>query len=158
MDEAPGAAERATRRVRLLGQASLALLVAQNLLGIGLNLYISLPTPPTFVEVFVSVPLLTAHIAVAFALFGLAVVLVREARRTGVPRATALSALMLAFLTLAIQEGFAFTFTADNAFSLGMEVGFAGAFASVALLLYRVGVGPIRAGEPRAGSEALPLP
>lgn len=123
-------------RLERVAWISLLLLVAQNVMGTALNLYISLPSSPTFLQVFVSVPLLTAHIATAFVLVGLGAALVILSRRSTIPRSTSVSAVALVSLIVAVQEGFAFTFTQDNAFSLGMEVAFLGAFASVAALLY----------------------
>jgi hypothetical protein len=128
-------------RLLHLGWAILALLVLENLLGIFLNLYVALPTAPTFLQVFVSIPLLTTHIATAFLLFALAVYGVLLARRLHVPGIVRMEVLEVVFLVLAIQEGFTFTFTQNNAFSLGMEVGFLGAVVAQVVVLFRLARG-----------------
>jgi hypothetical protein len=125
-------------RLLRVGWLVLALLVVQNILGIGLNLYVSLPSPPTFVTVFASIPLLTAHISVAFLLVGLVAYAALFARWNSVAGLAWLEGLELLALVVAVQEGFSFTFTQNNAFSLGMEVAFVGAFAAQAVVIYRL--------------------
>ena len=141
------------RRLLRVGWALLALLVVQNLLGLALNLYVALPSSPSFLVVFTSVPLLTAHIALAFLLVAVAAYAVVGARRAGLRDIAWLELLELVFLIVAVQEGFAFTFTQNNLFSFGMEVGFLGAVVTQAVVLYRLALAP-RATAPQPGSQA----
>jgi hypothetical protein len=144
----PGAVDRLLR----LGWLVLALLVLQNILGIGLNLYVALPSGPSFVTVFASIPLLTAHVSVAFLLVGLVAYAAFVAQRNRVAGVAWVEGLELLAVVVAVQEGFAFTFTQNNAFSLGMEVAFVGAFATQAVVLYRLA----RAGRPATWVLAPP--
>lgn len=115
----------------------LGALLLQNILGMGLNLYVALPSTVTFTYLFVTTPLLTAHIILWFLLVIMAGLLLVRVRSAEIPGLTWPAVLVLVFLIVAIQEGFAFVFTGDNAFSYGMEVGFVLAVAFQALLLFR---------------------
>ncbi|MGI0129247.1 MAG: hypothetical protein ACREEC_03710 [Thermoplasmata archaeon] len=132
--------ETLTRR-SLLGWAwgIFGVLLLENVLGMGLNLYVTLPSTVTFTRLFVYTPLLTAHIAIAFVLFGSAVYLLLLARRSRIVGLPWRSAALVLSLVLAIQEGFTFTFTQNNAFSYGMEIGFLGAVAFQASILFLLG-------------------
>lgn len=116
----------------------LALLLVQNFIGTALNLYVSIPTSPTFGQVFLSIPVLTLHIANGFLLVALAAMLLILVRRAKVPGTVSWSAIGLVGVTAALQEGFAFTFTQDNAFSYGMETGFLVAVGAEAIVLARL--------------------
>jgi hypothetical protein len=131
--------DRPVDRLATLGWIGLALLVVQNMLGTALNLYVLLPAFSTIGQVFVSVPLLTAHISLAFVLVGLAGYFLIVARGSGARGIVLPAALVLVFLAAAVQEGFAFTFTGNNIFSYGMEVGFLGAVLFQAVVLFRLG-------------------
>jgi len=114
-------------------------LLLESFLGMGLNLYVTLPGSPTFTQVFVSVPLLTAHIVLGFVLLAASVVFLLRARGSGVVGVPWRAALVVVFVLLALQEGFSFTFTQNAAFSYGMVVGFLGAVAFQATILYQLG-------------------
>lgn len=116
----------------------LGTLLLQNVLGMGLNLYVALPSPVTFTYLFVTTPLLTAHIVLGFLLVIMAALLLVRVRTVPIVGRTRSAALVLVFVVVALQEGFAFVFTGDNAFSYGMEVGFVLAVAFQASVLFRV--------------------
>jgi len=103
---------------------NLVALLLEATLGVGLNLYVSLLSSPTYVQVFASVPLLTAHIALGFLLVVATGVFVVLSRRAGVPGLTWRAALVLLFVLVALQEGFSYTFTGTPAFSSGMALAF----------------------------------
>lgn len=105
----------------------LVLLVVEAIIGVGVSLYVSLPSSPTYAQVFVSYPLLTAHIVVALLLLGATAHQVVRARRSGVVGLLWKTVLTFLFVLLAIQEGLSFSFTQNNMFVGGMVVGFLGA-------------------------------
>ncbi len=115
---------------------TLALLLVQNLLGMGLNLYVDLSSYSTVDAAFRGAPILDVHVLTAFAIVGTsAYVLVLAAaarqRRMGVAALAGLGFVLLAFLS-----GIEFTFFGQvDAFSFLMEVGFAGTLGCVAVVL-----------------------
>jgi hypothetical protein len=115
------------------------LLVVQNATGIVLTLYVALPIPGSFGGVFALSALLTVHIVNAFLLVVGGVLLARFGWRTRVPVLRAVSLGALVSVVVALQEGFAFTFTQDTAFSFGMEMGFLGAMILCGALLFLTG-------------------
>ena len=106
----------------------------------------ALPVPSSIGAVFVLAPLLTIHIANAFLLVLGGVFLARYGWRTRERRLRAISLGALASVVVALQEGFAFTFTQNNAFSFGMEMGFLGAMILCGTLLWWTGGIPVSAG------------
>ena len=129
-------------------------LLVEFVLGMGLNLYVTLPQSPTYTQIFVSVPLLSAHIALGFLLLAASAYFVLLARRSGVEGLLWRAILVLVFVLVALQEGFSFTFTGNAAFSAGMALGFLGAVVvqgSVLLVLR----GRMHGG-PAAGASSTP--
>jgi hypothetical protein len=114
-------------------------LLFQAFLGMGLNLYVVVPSSPTFTKIFVSSPLLATHIVLGFLLLAVALVSLLRVRGRGLVGIPWRAALVVVFLLLAIQEGFSYTFTLNDAFSYGMVVGFLGAVAFQAGVLYQLG-------------------
>jgi len=112
--------------------------VVECVIGIALALYVSLPSSPSFLTVFTSVPLLTAHIALAFLLTIVALYATLLALRLRVPGVAGWEALTTLFLLVAVQEGFAFTFDQNNLYVLGMVVGFLGALVVQGVVIYRL--------------------
>ena len=145
---------RAYARLRHIGQVLLGLLLVECVIGIGLAMFVNLPSSPSFLTVFASIPLLTAHIVLAFLLFLLALYATVLTYRLRVPGVAWIEALVTLFLLFAIQEGFAFTFQQNNAYVGGMVVGFLGAFVVqvVALLRLRRGARTAVANPPAAPS------
>ena len=128
----------------------LALLV-ECVLGIGLNVDVQLPSSPSVTQVFVSIPLLTAHIVLGFLLVvgaGFALVM---ARRTGVEGLPARAGLVLLFVLIALVAGFAYVFTQTDASSDLMALAFLLALVSQVLLLVRAR-SPRRATTPPAST------
>ena len=127
--------------------------MVQCVLGVALALYVSLPSSQTFLTGFTSVPLLTAHIVLGFLLVAVAAYATVLAWRRRVPGITWLEVLTLLFLLFALQEGFAYTFNQDNAYDLGMVVGFLGALVVQAVATYRLTRaprGPLNGTAPRS--------
>jgi hypothetical protein len=137
--ESPVGLASNVRSLRQYAWVGLLLLVVQNATGIVLTLYVVLPIPSSFGGVFVLNALLTVHIANAFLLIVGGVLLARFGWRTRVLRLRAVSLGALVSVIVALQEGFAFTFTQDAAFSLGMEMGFLGAMILCGALLFLTG-------------------
>ncbi len=114
----------------------LALLLAQNLLGIYLNLYVPLPQGPDLLALMAEYAILAAHVAVGILLLvstGAVLLLAGRTHRRSlwVP---ALAALLLTFL--AFESGIEFVINGqDNRFSFLMELGFLGVVASDVLVL-----------------------
>jgi hypothetical protein len=128
-----------SRRLVRWAWSALGLLLVESLLGVGLNLYAALPSAPSVAQIFVSVPLLTAHIALAFFLLASTLAYVIVVRRNGVPGVLLRSIAVFLFVLVAVQEGFAYVFSQNAAFSFGMTVGFVGAVGVQASLLYTLG-------------------
>ena len=113
-------------------------LLVECVLGIGLNVSVQLPSSPSVTQVFLSIPLLTAHILIGFLLVigsAFSWVLVRRTRVEGLG---ARAGLVLVFVTLALVAGFAYVFTQTDAFADGMAVAFVLALISQVLVLLRV--------------------
>ena len=146
-------ARRTSERLRHLGLVLFGLLLVECVIGIALATYVSLPSSPSFLTVFTSVPLLTAHIVLAFLLTVVALyatLLALRLRETGI---AGWEALTTVFLLLAVEQGFAFTFNQNNMFVLGMVVGFLGALVVQGVVIYRLSR-KIRA----AATEPAPSP
>ena len=99
--------------------------------------YVTLPSSPSYLTVFASIPLLTAHIVIAFLLLAVAAYATVLAFRLHVRTVGGLEALATVFLLGAIEQGFAYTFTQNNNYSLGMVGGFVGALVvEIVVLLW----------------------
>jgi hypothetical protein len=103
--------------------------------GLLLNLYVTLSIPSSFEDVFVLNAVLTVHIITAFLLVIGGVLLLRFGGRANVAQLRALSEGVLVSIIVALQEGFAFPFTLNNAFSFGMEMGFLGSMVLCGTIL-----------------------
>jgi hypothetical protein len=143
---APPAAPKMASRQAGVRQASLAiliLLIAQFGLGIGVNLYVTLPTAghPGHASWFGNGALLALHAAVGMFLILAAIfVLVRAIMaRNGTLIAT--SAAGLAAILLAAFFGSGFTDKLTDGYSLGMAMAFAAALACYAIGLF---IAPMR--------------
>ena len=134
------------------------MLLIQNILGMGLNLYVVLPSSFPYTKLFVTTPLLTAHILLAFLLLIGAAFSVVRARRAAVPGTLGPAVLVLVFILVAIQEGFGFVFTGDALFSYGMDIAFVLAVGLQSSLLYRAGASGSDegAGPPSRDTPAAP--
>jgi hypothetical protein len=122
----PPLASPELRQGRLLRFAvgNLIALLLEAVIGVGLNIYVTVPSSPSFMQVFVSIPLLTAHIALGFLLVAAAGALFALGRRAGVPGLGWRTGLVLLFVVIALVEGFSYVFTNNNAYSAGMAVAF----------------------------------
>ena len=115
----PAAASRlATLRGNCMGAA--VLLIVQFGLGMGLNLYVTLPPGKSFFATVFSSAALAVHAIVALALLGAAIsALVRSVR---VGRAVAFTAAGLAAILVAAGAGVSFAGNQGNAASLTMAL------------------------------------
>jgi len=123
----PSPVPRSLARLRHLGLVLLGLLVVQCIIGFAVTMYVSLPSSPSYLAVFASVPLLTAHIVIALLLLAVALYATALAIRLQVRTIGALQAVATILLLGASEQGLAFSFTANNNDSLGMLGGFVGA-------------------------------
>jgi protein-S-isoprenylcysteine O-methyltransferase Ste14 len=121
--------------------------VVEAVIGTVVSRLITLPTSPSVAQVFLSIPVLTAHIIIGFLLVGLAIYLLTLVRRSRLGEAVVPAVLVLVFLILALLNGFAFTFRPDIVFTLGTLCGFWGALILAVLLVSRFG----RTREPQLG-------
>jgi len=105
----------------------LVFLLVEAVIGAGVAASVSLPSSPTYSQVFVTYPILTAHIVLAFLLLGATAHQFVRTRRIGVPGLPWKTGVAFLFVLFAFQEGLSFTFTSNNAFAGGMVLGFLGA-------------------------------
>jgi hypothetical protein len=137
-EEVASSSYRAIGRLLHLGWVLLGLLLIECVIGVALAVYVTVPSSPSFMTVFASIPLLTAHIVLAFLLTAVALYATLLARRLRVPGVAAWEALAVLFLLVAIEEGFAFTSSQNNSYVLGMVVGFLGALLVQVVVIYRL--------------------
>jgi hypothetical protein len=144
---------RAAAAIQLarFGPPLLGLLAIEFLLGMALNLFVTLPTGSPL-HILESSPLLIVHAVVGVLLLGFASNIVRWSVRAGEGIAVAFSVLGLLSAVLAIGAGFAFAFGDQSAVaSYSMSVGFVGLVVEAGYLLRRR-VAP--AGRPRLEGPA----
>lgn len=116
---------------------ALPILIAQNLLGMYLNLWLDFSKFGNIPKVFSSVPTLDVHVAVGVLILSIAsgrfaMGLLPQNRPFRIP-----STFIFIFALLAFFSGVEFTFFGnDDAFSFTMELGFGGIIVSVAALIY----------------------
>jgi hypothetical protein len=131
----PAAARLAALRGNCMGAA--VLLIVQFGLGIGLNLYVTVPTGKSFFATVVSSGLLAVHAIVALALLGATIsALVRAIR---VRRAVAFTAAGLAAIIVAAGAGVSFAGSQGNGASLTMALA-----TAVAMFCYLAAVFSLR--------------
>ena len=131
----PAAPRLATLRGNCMGAA--VLLIVQFGLGIGLNLYVTVPTGKSFFATVVSSGLLAVHAIVALALLGASIsALVRAIR---VRRAVAFTAAGLAAIVVAAGAGVSFAGSQGNGASLTMALA-----TAVAMFCYLAAVFSLR--------------
>ena len=131
----PAAARLAALRGNCMGAA--VLLIVQFGLGIGLNLYVTVPTGKSFFATVVSSGLLAVHAIVALALLGATIsALVRAIR---VRRAVAFTAAGLAAIVVAAGAGVSFAGSQGNGASLTMALA-----TAVAMFCYLAAVFSLR--------------
>ena len=131
----PAAPRLAALRGNCMGAG--VLLIVQFGLGIGLNLYVTVPTGKSFFATVVSSGLLAVHAIVALALLGAAIsALVRAIR---VRRAVAFTAAGLAAIVVAAGAGVSFAGSQGNGASLTMALA-----TAVAMFCYLAAVFSLR--------------
>ena len=147
---APSSAQKAASRQAGLRRASLAILIVlivQFAVGIGVNLYVTLPAAghPGHASWFGNGVLLALHAALGMFLILAAIfVLVRAVMARNVTLIVTSAAGLVAIL-LAAFFGSGFTDKLTNGYSLGMAIAFAVALACYAIGLYAL---PARRGGP----------
>ncbi len=115
----------------------LVALIVEAILGAGLTAT-TIPSSPTVTQVFASIPLLTAHIVLAFALVAGTLYFLLVAVRSDVDGLVWRGAVAALFVLVALANGFAFTFTGNNAYSMGMLGAFLLALIGQVLVLLRI--------------------
>ena len=138
---APPSIQRQATRQAGLRQASLAILIvliAQFALGIGVNLYVTLPAAghPGHGSFFSNGPLLALHATLGMLLILSAIFVLVRAIRARNATVIVTSAAGLAAILLAFFFGASFTDKLANGYSLGMAIAFAVALACYAIGLY----------------------
>src|SRR5215467_2642491 len=145
MTSPPTAAPPATQKIQSrqagLRQANLAILIVlaiQLALGIGVNLYVTLPAAghPGHASWFGNGALLALHAALGMFLILAAIALLVRAIMAKNAALIATSAAGLAAIVLAFFFGATFTEKLTNGYSLGMAIAFAAALACYAIGLY----------------------
>ena len=133
----PAAAPRlATLRGNCMGAA--VLLIVQFALGMGLNLYVTLPSGKSFFATVFSSAVLAVHAIVALALLGAAIsALVRSVR---LRRAVAFTAAGLAAILVAAGAGVSFAGHQGNGASLTMALATAAAMFCYLAAIFRLQV------------------
>ena len=115
-------------------------LIFMNLAGMWLNLWGDVPSFTSGGKAMGSVPLLDAHIAIAFAIVGNIVLMIMRAIKPQGKLFRPVAASAASFAALSIFSGFMFTFNGgDDVFSFTMEIGFVGLVGVVAYALFLVG-------------------
>jgi hypothetical protein len=141
LDTAAGVPAVQARRLAGLRQASLGalvMLIVQFGLGIGVNLYISLPAKGSAGDAFSNGPLLALHVVVGLLLIVTAIgLLVRAIIARHGPVIAAAAVGLLAIATAATQ-GFSFVSDGTNAASLTMGLATAAAMLCYVIALYLV--------------------
>ena len=133
---------RQSVRARNWALITLVVLLVQNLFGIYVNLYVTLPRPPSgFSELFTTDAGLASHIVTAYVLMGLSIVVVIYAVKTRNRPLVSTSAVGLAAMVLATVMGFAYAFASQDTpiLSFSMEAFFATAVGAEVLTLYFAG-------------------
>ncbi|MGH3155230.1 MAG: hypothetical protein ACRDNF_01435 [Streptosporangiaceae bacterium] len=126
------------RRLKGLRRASLAallMLIVQFALGVGVNLYVSLPAAGSggrkVSQAFTNGPTLALHVVLGLLLLLAAIGLLVQAITAGHGRVIALASVGLLAIAGAAFQGFSFVHKSTNAASMGMTVA-----TAVAMLCY----------------------
>jgi hypothetical protein len=125
----------APARLGFLGLPLVALLSVEFLLGMGLNLFVTLPGGAPL-AILASSPTLVAHVIVAVLLLGLAANILRTALRDGQRRDVLVASLGLLSGAVAFGAGLSFTFAGgSDGVSYAMSAGFLGMVLEAAYFL-----------------------
>lgn len=124
------------RPLARLGPPFLGLVAVEFLLGMSLNLFVTLPTGSP-IQVLGASPLLDLHLVVGGMLLGIAANAVRLSRSDPDRRATAVTVLGLTSGVLAFASGLDFAFSNGSpGASFGMSAGFVGLLVESGYLLH----------------------
>jgi hypothetical protein len=141
---APAQQARRMTALRRASLASLVMLVVQFALGVGVNLYVSLPAAGSggrkISQSFTDGPALALHVVLGLLLIVSAIGLLVQAIIARHGRVIALAALGLVAIAGAAMQGFSFVHDSTNAASMGMAVA-----TAVAMLCYVVTLFVVRA-------------
>jgi hypothetical protein len=147
---APAPQARRLAALRRASLASLVMLVVQFALGVGVNLYVSLPDAAKgqgkISQAFTSGPALALHAVLGLLLLLAAIGLLVQAIVARHGRVIALAALGLVAIAGAAMQGASFVHNSANAASMGMAVA-----TAVAMLCYVVTLFIVRAPGERLG-------
>jgi hypothetical protein len=138
------------RRYTYLGVPFLALVLVEFLLGMVLNLFVTLPTGATLTVL--ASPWLDVHLAVGVLLLGIAAQGLRLAIVVGTARDRVVTAAGLIAGLVAFGAGLSFVFgSASATASYAMSVGFTGLLVEAGYLLW---TGPARGADDRAAAPS----
>lgn len=141
---APAQQVRRLTALRRASLASLVMLVVQFALGVGVNLYVSLPAAGSggrkISQAFTDGPALALHVVLGLLLIVSAIGLLVQAIIARHSRVIVLAALGLVAIAGAAAQGFSFVHNSTNAASMGMAVA-----TAVAMLCYVVTLFIVRA-------------
>jgi hypothetical protein len=136
---------RQARKLSALRRASLAslvMLIVQFGLGVGVNLYVSLPSAGSggrkISQAFTNGPALALHVVLGLLLIVAAIGLLVQAIMARYPLIIVLAAVGLVAIAGAAMQGFSFVHDSTNATSMGMAVATAVAMACYAAALFIV--------------------
>jgi hypothetical protein len=139
---APAREARKLSALRRASLASLVMLIVQFGLGVGINLYVSLPTTGSggrkVSQAFTNGPALALHVVLGLLLIVAAIGLLVQAIRARHGWVITLAALGLIAIVGAAMQGFSFVHDSTNASSMGMAVATAVAMACYAAALFIV--------------------
>jgi hypothetical protein len=133
----PGA--RASRALRGNCMGASVLLIIQFGIGIGLNLFVTLPTNKPFFSTVFGQGAVALHAIVALLLLGAAISALVRAIRAGNRTVTALTALGLAAILVAAGAGASFVGNGSNGASLTMALATAVAMFSYVAAVFALG-------------------
>jgi hypothetical protein len=132
---ADASANRHARALARLGVPFLVLAIIEFLLGMSLNLFVTLPTGSP-VSILEASPWLDVHVVFGIGLLGMAANALRLSIRAGPPRALLVTALGLFSGVAAFGAGMAFAFGSPSATaSYAMSIGFVGLLLEAGFLL-----------------------
>jgi hypothetical protein len=142
---APALAARRLSGLRRASLGALVMLIVQFGLGVGVNLYTTLPAKGSAGDAFSNGPLLVLHVVVGLLLIVAAIGLLVRAIIARHGPVIAVAAVGLLAIVAAATQGFSFVSDGTNAASLAMALA-----TGVAMLCYATALYLVRAPAPRS--------
>jgi hypothetical protein len=137
---APARPDRKMSALRRASLASLVMLIVQFALGVGVNLYVTLPAAGSggrkSSDAFTSGPALALHVVLGLLLVVAAIGLLVQGIRAKHGPVIALAAVGLLAIVGAVMQGFSFVHSSTNGASMGMAVAGTVAMACYVVVLF----------------------